>query len=85
VGVVNTLTFVVRNWDNLGSWNPTGLLYSANITYESSSVTPPVSVGGTVFKIDKFQLMLPWLGASLGALLVLCGFFLRKKLHLTNR
>lgn len=94
----NTLTFVVRNWDNLGSWNPTGLLYAASITYETSSTptttTPPttstpVSVGGTVFPIDKTQLMLPWLCAGVGSLsvLFLVGrvVLFRKKQRTTNR
>ncbi|MHB8104587.1 MAG: hypothetical protein ACYDG5_03495, partial [Dehalococcoidales bacterium] len=81
---VNTLVFVVRNWDNLGNWNPTGLLYSASITYESTSGPPPVSVGGTVNKVDKMQLLIPWLGAGLGGLLVLSAalnrlFFKRKQ------
>ncbi len=73
---VNTLTFVVRNWDNLGSWNPTGLLYAASITYEPSSVppTPPAIVGGTVYPIDKMQLLLPWIGVGLGFVAVLLVF-----------
>ena len=96
---VNTLMFVVRNWDNLGNWNPTGLLYSASITYETSSVPPtttpptttpptttPVSVGGTVYSIDKFQLLLPWFGVGLGALLaIVLAVFSWKKQRISNR
>jgi hypothetical protein len=82
---VNTLTFVVRNWDNLGSWNPTGLLYSASIIYATSSepttttttppttpTTPPTtphSVGGTVNQIDKMQVLFPWIGGGIGLVL----------------
>jgi hypothetical protein len=65
---VNTFMFVVRNWSIGGGNNPTGLLYSASITYETSA---PAAIGGTVNKVDKFQLLLPWLGIGLGTLLVL--------------
>ena len=69
---VNTFMFVVRNWSIDGVGNPTGLLYSASITYETSSVPPtPAVIGGTVFKVDKFQLLLPWLGIGLGVLMAL--------------
>lgn len=88
---VNTLMFVVRNWDNDDNSNPTGLLYSASITYETSAIppTPFVTVGGEVFKVDKFQLLLPWFGAGLGALLVLAlavnRLFFRRKQRIPNR
>ena len=92
---VNTLMLVVRNWDNGNNSNPTGLLYAASITYDTATVppTPPptslVTVGGTVYKVNKVQLLAPWLGVSLGSLLVLSlavnGFFFRKRLHLPNR
>jgi hypothetical protein len=92
----NTLMIVVRNWDNLGSWNPTGLLYTVSVTYETSAPpttttpptttatpTTPVAVGGTVYPIDKLQLLLPWLGLGLGGLLILTftvnRFVVRKK------
>ncbi len=96
----NTFLFVVRNWDNLGNWNPTGLLYSATINYTTSSVPPtttppattlpptthPVSVGGTVYPIDKFQLMLPWLAVGFGGLFaVALAVFSWKKLRITNK
>jgi hypothetical protein len=44
----NTLMFVVRNWDNGGSSNPTGLLYKAGITYETptSSGSHSINAGG---------------------------------------
>ncbi|MGD0780922.1 MAG: hypothetical protein ABR954_09155 [Dehalococcoidales bacterium] len=87
----NTFVFVVRNWDNLGSWNPTGLLYATSITYEESSQPPttPPAVGGTVFPVDKYQLLLPWFGVGLGALLVVFlainRLFFRKKQHISHR
>jgi hypothetical protein len=84
----NTFDFVLRNWDNLGLWNPTGLLYAASITYEVSS-GPPVAVGGTVFPVDKYQLLLPWFGVGLGALLVVFlainRLFFRKRQRTPNR
>jgi hypothetical protein len=87
-GVVNTLTFVVRNWDNLGYPNPTGLLYSASITYETSSV-PPGVVGGTVYPVDKMQLLMPWLGVGLGAMILFSftinRLFFRKRQIIRDR
>jgi hypothetical protein len=84
----NTLMFVVRNWALSSGNNPTGLLYTASITYETSSV-PPGIVGGTVYPIDKMQLLLPWLGAGLGAVILLSftinRFFFRKKQVIPNR
>lgn len=95
----NTLMFVVRNWANDSS-NPTGLLYTAVISYQgdsgggskggsgggSGSVT---TVGGTVNKVDKLQLLLPWFGAGFGALLMLAiainRLFFRKKQPISNR
>jgi hypothetical protein len=91
---VNTFMFVVRNWDNLGSPNPTGLLYSASITYETSSTPPPTTthpaaVGGTVFGVDKTQLLLPWLGVFIGCVvtlsLLVAGLFFRKRQRVNNR
>jgi len=36
----NTLKFVVRNWDNENSYNPTGLLYKGIIMYQSPDPVP---------------------------------------------
>jgi hypothetical protein len=86
---------VVRNWGYDDSSNPTGLLYTASITYSTSSIpptTPPsslISVGGTVFEINKAQLLLPWFSEGLGLLLVLSGavygLFFWKRHPIRNR
>jgi hypothetical protein len=91
----NTLMIVVRNWGYDDSSNPTGLMYTASVTYSTSSIpptTPPgsvISVGGTVFQIDKTQLLLPWFGAGLGLLVILSftvyGLFFRKRHYIPNR
>jgi len=39
----NTLMFVVRNWNNNGQANPTGLLYQANIQFDPDLVPPTVT------------------------------------------
>jgi hypothetical protein len=90
----NTLMFVVRNWDNGDSANPTSLLYAASITYEAAPAppptptptptppAPPATVGGTVFSVNKAQLLAPWLGALLGLLalsLAVNRFVLKRK------
>ena len=36
----NTLKFVVRNWDNEGQYNPTGLLYKGIIAYQTPDAVP---------------------------------------------
>ena len=84
---LNTFMFITRNWAD-GTPNPTGLLYSASITYTPTSIPPttPSSVGGTVNAVDKFQLMLPWLAVVLGTLFVVAlAFFLRKEQSISNR
>jgi hypothetical protein len=85
--------FVVRNWDNGNYSNPTGLIYETTVTYDSPppTVTPtptptvtPVTVGGTVLKINKIQVLAPWIGSLLGlaALLSLAArrYFSRRKI-----
>ncbi len=48
---VNTLMFVVRNWDN-GGENPTALMYQAAITYTvpqaSHTITATADSGGSI-------------------------------------
>jgi hypothetical protein len=36
----NTLTFVLRNWDNTGSTNPSGLTYKVTLNYDTPMVLP---------------------------------------------
>jgi hypothetical protein len=79
---INTLMFVVRNWGD-GGGNPTGLMYAAWITYTPTpTTTPPATVGGMVFSVNKAQLLAPWLGALLGLLvlsLAVNRFVLRRR------
>jgi hypothetical protein len=43
----NTLIFVVRNWDNNGSGNPSGLIYKVNLAYVQNNQLTPGSYNGT--------------------------------------
>jgi hypothetical protein len=67
----NTIEFVVRNWALVSGNNPTGLIYYATVTYDTGSEPPPPSIGGTINKSDKLELILPWLGIGLGVILLL--------------
>jgi hypothetical protein len=74
---INTMMFVVRNWENGNNSNPTGLIYETSVTYTPTITptptptvtpppTPPTTVGGRVFEINKLQLVAPWAGLFLG-------------------
>ena len=61
VAGVNTLKFVLRNWNTTATENPTGLLYSAVVHYCVPATTPPSTV---MVSIDAYVDGMPATAAS---------------------